>query len=70
MRRARVQLGLTERRSLSASNPSGGADTPYATDNRFMTLALLIPTVGIVILFVYFAVQAASSDPWGRKKRD
>jgi hypothetical protein len=35
-----------------------------------MTLALMIPTVGIVILFIYFAVQAASADPWGRKKRD
>jgi hypothetical protein len=34
-----------------------------------MTLALLIPTVGIVVLFVYFAVQAASADPWGRKKK-
>jgi hypothetical protein len=43
---------------------------PYAADNRFMTLVLLIPTAGIVILFVYFAVQAASVDPWGRKKRD
>jgi hypothetical protein len=35
-----------------------------------MTLALLIPTAGIVVLFIYFAVQAASADPWGRKRRD
>jgi hypothetical protein len=35
-----------------------------------MTLALLIPTAGIVVLFIYFAVQAASADPWGWKRRD
>jgi hypothetical protein len=39
-------------------------------DNRLMTLAFLIPTVGLVVLFAYFAVQAASADPWGRRKRD
>jgi hypothetical protein len=61
---------MAERPPLSASNPSGGAVTPYAADNRFMTLVLLIPTVGIVVFFIYFAVQAASADPWGRKKRD
>ena len=63
-------LGLRKGESLSASNPSGDAVTTYAADNSSMTLALMIPTVGIVILFIYFAVQAASADPWGRKKRD
>jgi hypothetical protein len=35
-----------------------------------MTLALLIPTVGVVILLIYFAVEASSDDPWDRKKSD
>ena len=35
-----------------------------------MTLGLLIPVVGIIILFLYFAVELASDDPWGRKKSD
>jgi hypothetical protein len=33
-----------------------------------MTLALLIPIVGVVVLFIYFAFEAGSIDPWGRRR--
>ena len=35
-----------------------------------MTLGLLIPVVGMIILCLYFVVESASEDPWGRKKSD
>jgi hypothetical protein len=35
-----------------------------------MTLRLLIPIVGMIVLFLYFVVEVASDDPWGRKKSD
>jgi hypothetical protein len=35
-----------------------------------MSLAVVIPVVGVIVLFLYFAVEGASDDPWGRKKSE
>jgi hypothetical protein len=55
---------------VAVANSSGGAVSRAVADNHGMTLALLIPTVGVVILLIYFAVEASSDDPWDRKKSD
>ena len=43
---------------------------PYPAENDSVKLELLIPVVGMIVLVVYFAIESASDDPWGRKKSD
>ena len=35
-----------------------------------MTLALLIPVAGMIILVLYFVFESATVDPWKRNERD
>jgi len=55
----------------SAATLARGLQLRHMTSEKaHMTLALIVPAVGIVILLSYFVLEGTSVDPWGRRRQD